>query len=227
MTPRPTCSTKGCSAPARGKNGECKRCYQRRWFSMNKGRLLAERKRIRRSVRRTDGPRVTARFDALQALSAAQVTERRGTALMWQLGLNAPHLPRDAPSVQILLDELQGPIARQHVIDTDYIRHFGGVFFGMDETYLEAVGLLLKSKEPWRPFCLFANRLMNMIQREGAEALARSDDFRLAVSYVTTARAHLWNISYMLCQRMHGPRIAEDVLGEKPSPVDELAALLS
>jgi hypothetical protein len=45
---------------------------------------------------------------AKQALSAAQATEERLTAVMTQFGLNSP-FPRDAPSVQILLDEIQHP----------------------------------------------------------------------------------------------------------------------
>jgi hypothetical protein len=162
----------------------------------------------------------------MQALSAAQVAEHRVTALMMQLGLNASDLPRDEPSIRGLLDEIQRPIEYAHLIDKELIRYWGGVFFGMDETYLEAVGLLIKSKEPWRPFCDFANRLTSALHGEGAQVLARSEELRLAANYLSRARAHLWRISYMLCQRMHGTRTADHVLGEKPSAVSELASLL-
>jgi hypothetical protein len=110
----------------------------------------------------------------MQALSAAQVAEQRVTALMTQLGLNASGLPRDEPSIRILLDDIQRPIAYELLVDAKYIRYCGGVFFGMDETYLESIGLLIKSKEPWKPFCDFANRLTSTLHREGAEARAPS-----------------------------------------------------
>ena len=104
---------------------------------------------------------------------------------------------------------------------------FGGVLFAVDETYLEAVDLLLKSREPWRPFEQFARGLMTMLHRDGAEALALSEDLRLAVKYFSTARAHFRRVSYMLCRRVHGSRIADRIFEEKPSPVNELAALLA
>jgi len=225
MEIRPTCSTKGCSAPARRRSGRCARCYWKRWYSANKMELLAERRSMRHAAGRVRGPRVSARFNAMQALSAAQVGERRVTALMTQLGLNASDLPRDEPSIRILLDEIRGPITHEQ-LDARCIRHYGGVFFGMNETYLEAIGLLIKSKEPWMPFCDFANRLTSTLHRESAQVLARSEELQLAANYLSRARAHLWRISYLLCQRMHGTRTADQVLGEKPSAVSELASLL-
>jgi hypothetical protein len=221
----PTCSTKGCFAPA-GTSGVCRRCYQRGWFSANKKKILAERRRIRR-VCRTDEPRATAMYIAKQALSAAQATEERLTAVMTQFGMNAPRLPRDAPSVRGLIDEIQYPLAYEHAIKPHIVRYFGGVLFAIDETYLEAVGLLLKSKQPWIPFDQFAHGLERMIHRDGAEALGLSDDLRLAVKYFSTARAHFRRVSYMLCRRMHGSRIADELFEERPSPVNELAALLA
>jgi hypothetical protein len=181
---------------------------------------------MRRSCR-TDGPQATAKYIAMQALSAAQATEKRLGTVMTQFGINAPSLPRDAPSVQILLDDIQYPLAYEHATDPDIVRYFGGVLFAMDETYLEAVDLLLKSREPWRPFEQFARGLMTMLHRDGAEALALSEDLRLAVKYFSTARAHFRRVSYMLCRRVHGSRIADRIFEEKPSPVNELAALLA
>jgi hypothetical protein len=162
----------------------------------------------------------------MQALSAAQVAEHRVTALMTQLGLNASSLPRDEPSIRNLLDEIHRPIAYEQLVDANYIRYCGGVLFGINETYLESIGLLIKSKEPWKPFCDFANRLTSTLHGEGAQVLARSEELQLAANYFSRARAHLWRISYMLCRRMHGTRTADHVLGEKPSAVSELASLL-
>ncbi len=223
----PTCSTKGCRDLA-GTSGVCRRCYQRAWFSSHKETILTERKRMRRGCR-TEGPRATTRYVAMQALSAAQTTEARLTAVTTQLGMNAPSLPRDAPSVQILLDEIQHPLAYEHAIKPDIVRYFGGVLFAIDETYLEAVGVLQESREPWLPFDRFAHGLTTMIDRDGAEALALSEDLRLAVKYFSTARAHFQRVSYMLCRRVHGSRIADETfqLQEKPSAVNELAALLA
>jgi hypothetical protein len=162
----------------------------------------------------------------MQALSAAQVAEERVTALMTQLGLNAPALPRDEPSIRILLEDLDRPIEYAHLINKELIRYWGGVFFGIDETYLESIGLLLKSKEPWRPFCDFADRLTRMLHKEGAEALALSQELQLATKYLLLAKSHLSHIAYLLCRRMHGHKVADDAFGGKPSAVNELYALL-
>jgi hypothetical protein len=78
METRPTCSTEGCGAPARRKSGKCARCYRQRWYLVNRVRILAERRSMRRVTHRINGPRATARFNAMQALSAAQVFLRRG-----------------------------------------------------------------------------------------------------------------------------------------------------
>jgi hypothetical protein len=200
----------------------CKPCYKAAWSYANRDRF---RKPKRRAAALT-GMRATARYISMQALSAANVAEHRVTALMHHLGLTAPMLQRDVPSVLILLKELLEPVRYEHVIQPGFIRYWGGVFFGMDETYLEAIGLLTKTEEPWRPFCDYANRLTQMLHTMGSDAMTHSEELFLAAKYLESARQNLWHVAYVLCHLRHGYKVATDVFGDAGKAVNELCALL-
>jgi hypothetical protein len=234
------CSTKKCKQPASVKD-KCGPCYQRERYLKNRTVMLArsirhdakqvaQRKRVEQhEIRKLDlltGRRVTSRFLALQALSAAKVADARTAALMTQLGLNAPTLPRDPGSMVILLNDMLQPIEYIHISSPEYIRYWGGVLFGMDEVYLDAVGVLLSDREPWRLLTHFANCLTRALHTTAAEALARSETLQLAERYFAAAKRHLWHISYVFCRRVHGRETADGVFGGKPNAVNELYALL-
>lgn len=221
MGSRPTCSIVGCGTPARGKSGLCTRCYKVAWEAANKDKRKA--RRTSHGNDRTKGALLTARKGMLIALSGVRRHDKLIAQMMHFLGMTAPIPARDIPSILILLEELVRPIELRHV-NVDYVRYWGGVLFSTDETYLELVGLLLKTKEPWKPFCDFANALTRVLTCDATERIRRSETMNAAAQYFYNARTQFWHVSYMLCRRTLGYRTAENVFGAKPGPVDEVFA---
>jgi hypothetical protein len=219
MGSRPTCSIVGCGTPARGKSGLCARCYKAAWHAANRDKGKA--RRTSHGNDREKGARLGARQGMLLALSGVRRHDRLIAQIMRFLGMNAPIPARDIPSILILLEELARPIELRHV-NVDYVRYWGGVLFSTDETYLELVGLLLKTKEPWKLFCDFANQLTRVLTCDATERIRRSEAMNAAAQYFYNARAQFWHVSYMLCHRTLGHRTAENVFGAKPNPVDEV-----
>lgn len=235
------CATPDCHAMADPSRDVCKRCHNAAYYRANpekvKTRVRAFEKKRKAELKRYQteelgrvkvraGHNTTSRYIALQALSSARIAEQRITDLMVQLGMTAPVLPRDPGSVLVLLDDMMRPVEYIHAASPDYVRYWGGVFYGLDESYLEAVGLLLEDKEPWRVFCDFANRLLQMLGTKVYEAVRRSSDLQLAAKYFIAARNHLLHAAYFLCRRLHGGNIADGVFGgKKPSAVSEIYTL--
>jgi hypothetical protein len=81
---RPTCSTKGCGAPAGKRSGRCARCYWKRWYSANRVKLLAERRSARHTASGIHGPRVSARFIAMQLLKPDRLRKCADSNLEWR-----------------------------------------------------------------------------------------------------------------------------------------------
>jgi hypothetical protein len=222
MGRRPPCSTPGCKGRGGKKSGLCKHCVDRAWYQKNKARVCAKNNKRTKKVR---GPNFTTRYAITQLQSAMATMEDRTSQIMHFLGMNAPRLPRDVSSVLILVETLMGPVEYPQVVSAAYIRYWAGVFFGVNEDYLTAVGLLLDSKEPWLLFTTFANRLTKKLAKSGGYALQHSTELVMAERYLSAACAHLWHVSYMLCRRMHGHDIAGEAFGEKPSAVKEIVAI--
>jgi hypothetical protein len=220
MGSRGHCSILGCGAPAAVK-GLCRPCYKSAWNRANKHKFT----KARRREAQKSGPRATLRYGVMRALAGVERMEERTSQIMHFLGMSAPRLPIDLNSVLLLLESLTLPVEYPRVTSPEYIRYWAGVFFSLNETYLEAVGNLLNSKEPWRPFIVFANRLTRKLHKSGATALARSAELAMAERYLSAGSAHLWYISYMLCRRLHGHDIAGEAFGEKPSAVSEIVAV--
>jgi hypothetical protein len=221
MGSRPTCSIVGCGTHAQGKSGLCKRCYNAAWDAANRDRKKARRKHNGND--RTRGARLTTHRGMLLALSLGRRNAKINAQIMSFLGMTAPQPARDIPSILILLEELARPIELRHV-NVDYVRYWGGVLFSTDETYLELVGLLLKTKEPWKLFCDFANALTRVLTCDASERVRRSETMNAAAQYFYNARSQFWHVSYMLCKRTLGYNTAEGVFGPKPGPVDEVFA---
>src|ERR1700677_2622688 len=183
------CSTAGCSAAKlHSKNPPlCLRCYMRNYNRTRDNKLWRYRQAAEEKVIETglmvSGERTTPRFMALQALSAWRGTEMRVAILMEHMGLNAPVLQRDASSIVVMLQDLESPIEYIHVTNVDYLKYWGGVFFALDEMYMQAVGILLKNSEPWRCFTEFANRVTHLLYTLGADVLEKSAGLQQAAKY--------------------------------------------
>ena len=212
------CKDSECSANAQV-SGMCRRCYQRDRDRNHKNK--------RAPKDRLSKHRMYVRIMATQALSAGQRAERLVIELMSKLGMDPVALPRDIGSVVGLLNDMLKPIDRRHVVSPEYIRYWAGVFFGVDETYLEAIALILDDREPWLFFTFFSNKLTRALLLDSAEALARSQELQLAEKHLAAARVHLWHVCYTLCRRRYGPKTAESVFGNKKSAASEVDAFLN
>jgi PAS domain-containing protein len=183
--------------------------------------------RLARSDKSTDIWHVKAL--ALQALSAAKTAELRLQEVFEHLGLDIPPLARDTASVQALYAEAGEVPTPEQLLDPVWVRFWGGAFFGVDETYLELVGLTETEDEPWRRFMSFANEVLRTALRPGGhveEAVRASDTLRLAYRYFQGGKQHLWYTGYMYCRRSFGRRIADVAFDGSHSAVEELMAIL-
>lgn len=238
MKRQKTIITCACGTVGPSLKGRCRACNRRAYYLEHKEEIERKRKRGIALVRSyvttevaTNGmdaknAGLPVKVMSLMALSAARTAERRVTELMRHLGLNAPALPTDAGSIIILIEDLLKPIQYAFAISPNYLRYWGGVFFGLDLLYLKGVGILLESKEPWKVFCDFANRLSYLLNTEGAEALKKSEDLQLAAKYFSAAKGHLWQVSYLFCRSEYNSKIATDIFGGKTRASSELYALL-
>lgn len=221
MGSRPKCSTRDCGALARTRSGKCRPCYDRDRYQNNKDLIRLQRKK----QRRLHGPSSDLRYIATRALAGVERMEERTSQIMHFLGMSSPRLPVDVNSQLLLLETLTLPVEYPRVTSPAYIRYWAGVFFGMNETYLESIGALLGTREPWRPFILFANKLTRKLHKSGATALLQSQELAMAERYLSASFSHLWYVSYMLCRRRHGQNVAGEAFGEKPSAVNEIVAV--
>lgn len=222
MGSRLACATPGCKGRARKKSRICIHCYQQNWYQKHRPRILAAHSE---RAAREGWPKRGLKYDVLQLQSAMQKVEERNSQIMHFLGMSAPRLPRDVTAVLLMVETLMKPIDYHQVVSADYIRYWAGVFFGVNDEYLRAVGLLLESKEPWRLFIDFANRLERKLVTSGGAALLRSNELAMAERYLNAASSHLWYVSYIHCLRRHGHYIAGEVFGERPSAVKEMVAV--
>jgi hypothetical protein len=218
------------------------RCYNAANYAANRESIIARTrknqskrealvrsyttKEVERHGLEKQNTHLTVRAMSLLALSAARTAEARVTELMTHLGLNAPALPRDAGSVIVLVEDLLRPTQYVLTVSPNYLRYWGGVFFGLDQLYLESVGILLENDEPWKVFCDFANRLTYSLHTEGSEALKRSEELQLAAKYLAAAKGHLWHVAYLFCRRVYNGRTADAIFGGRPTAVSELHTLL-
>jgi hypothetical protein len=199
----------GCGAPVRGKR-RCRRCYQQAWHQANKTRIRTNRKS--HGNQRARGSRATVESTLSMALSSLQRTEVIVKQLEAYLGMNAPELPRDDLSILKLFDDLTRPFNGARVSDPDYLRCWSSVFFRVDEAYVRSVGKILNSKEPWRPFCDFANRVSDALYKQRVEGLKVSEDLDFGERCFRSACRHLWSIAFRVATGpAQGRRAVEEI----------------
>jgi hypothetical protein len=146
------------------------------------------------------------------ALSSLQRTEVIVKQLEAYLGMNAPELPRDDLSILKLFDDLTRPFNGARVSDPDYLRCWSSVFFRVDEAYVRSVGKILNSKETWRPFCDFANRVSDALYKQRVEGLKVSEDLDFGERCFRSACRHLWSIAFRVATGpAQGRRAVEEI----------------
>lgn len=145
---------------------------------------------------------------ATQALTAARIAEQRLEALQDLLGLNVIPLGRTEEALHETYEaSLQEPSPRD-LLDTRWVRYWGGVLYGIDESYFELLADYLGSDEPWRTFYDFSSRVM---RARPLDEIAYSSGFRAAYVYFEAARMHLLHVSYFYCRLRLGLRAANGV----------------
>lgn len=175
--------------------------------------------RLAREDKNTDVWQVKAL--ALQALATARASETRLLGLLEHLGFDAPPLDRSTSSIQALYEEtLTAPTVTQ-LQSPEWWRFWAGVFFALDEVYLELVEKACYDDEPWKRYMDFASDTARAAKDERAVP-----ELRAAQRYFHAGARHLWYIGYMFCRRMRGRRVADIVFDGSHSAVDELMAVL-
>lgn len=157
---------------------------------------------------------------ALMALSAAHRAETRLAEVFSAMGLDVVPLHRDAPSVLALYEEVKKIPSVSEVRDPEWLKYWGGVFFSMDEVYLELVQQLTGDDEPWKVFHDFCSNVTRIVIQENEVALY------MAWNRFQAGRNHLRHVSYMHCRRRRGRRIADTVFDGAAPAVNELYSLL-
>ena len=157
---------------------------------------------------------------ALAALSTARRLEERVADMYDFLGLGLAPLRRSDSDILTLRAEVQRSYDRAALRDPGWLRYWGGVFFGIDETYFELTTYLTGDEEPWKLFLDFAARVAKDILGEDDPELYR------AYRFFDQGRQHLRNVGYLQCRHRVGVTIANKVFDGRHSAVDELFAVL-
>lgn len=157
---------------------------------------------------------------ALAALSTARRAEARLEAVYAHLGIDVVPLDRDPASVRHLYNETRQAITRNQLYSPDWLRFWSGVFFGIDDTYLELVATLTGDTQPWKTFYDFSSAVMREVYAENDSVLTS------ATHRFQMARTHLRQVCYLYCRRKTTPEVADVVFDGRASAVDELWALL-
>jgi len=197
-------------------NGQLVPCFmQRQKLIFRKSEVMALR------AARAEGINLYQTYSiALAGLSTARRAEDRVSYLMSMMGLEAPILPRDRSSVESLRSELEKEIDVGDVKKPEFLKNWGGIFFSIDEVYLELMAHVTGDPEPWRPFHNFGVKILR--------AIIYADDLNVyrASAYFRAARDHLNYVCYLHCRQMYGRKIANTLFTRKTPAVDEIYALL-
>jgi hypothetical protein len=197
-------------------NGQLVPCFARRQkLIFRKSEVMALR------AARAEGINLYQTYSiALAALSTARRVEAQLGELLSMMGLDSPILPRDRSSVESLRSELEKEVDDSDIRHPDFLKTWGGIFFAIDETYLELVAHITGDPDPWRAFHNFGVRIMKAIIR------TNDVDMYRAAAYFRAARDHLGHVCYLHCRQMYGRKIANTLFTRKTPAVDEIYALL-
>jgi len=163
----------------------------------------------------------TLKAQVLAALSTARRCEERLSEVYDRLGFDIDPLDRTESAVLSLYREVQHEPALSDVRFPGWLRRWRGVFFSIDEHYLELVEHLTGNKEPWAPYLRFANAVARLIHEEQEDALT------FAARPFFSSLEHLTHVSYMYCRHRHGVSIANVVFDGRKTAVEELLAILT
>jgi len=140
---------------------------------------------------------------ATRALAVAQRQEQQLEEVRALLGLRHRNLGCEEEEIVSLFVQAQDANETEH--SPEEAREWASVFFGITEEYLRLVARHTATSEPWKPFLLLGEKLVE----EGHAAL------------VEAARRHLRQVAYFYLRNQEGQRVAHAKFPHVEGGIDE------
>ncbi len=144
---------------------------------------------------------------AEQAWAMARVAEKKLEGLMNLLGLDTPGLAMHEESVCALYLEAEHDL-KQPIRGMHRINYWADVFFSLCDVYLDRVGEVMDTKEPWRRFLDLSAHL---VRCEELQLVGRDSGDEQAYARLRVARQRLRESVFTFILRREGARAAKEV----------------
>jgi excisionase family DNA binding protein len=156
---------------------------------------------------------------ASKALASARRAESALEKLSTVLGIDIPKLPTERDEVISLVERIKHALQQNlphHATEKDVLE-WARVFYGVTEEYLELVGFVTGSQEPWRYFILLAQEFAEQTPVD----LRFKQDLARVYAYMEAARRHLRNAAYFHARAKGGRRFADKFFPDASIDVHE------
>jgi len=161
---------------------------------------------------------------AMQAYVTARANARRVDDLYYLLGFDTPTLGTTEEEVVSLYVRAQDAIECTETMPAETVHEWAGIFYAIDEPYLELVQLHTASDEPWGAFTELANAFFS---RMPTDSFSTNPPLKSAYAYLSIARTNLRTVSYYFCRHRFGMAIASKVFRNDASdPLEGIVRLM-
>lgn len=161
---------------------------------------------------------------AMQAYVASRSNARRVDDLYYLLGFDSPVLGTSEEEVVALYIRAQEAGTQSRDLPAESVHRWAGIFYSVDESYLELVSQHTGSDEPWKVFVDLANTFLSEMP---TDSFSTNPPLKSAYAYLSMARTNLRTTSYHFCRHRFGIATAGKVFRNDASdPIEDLVRLM-
>lgn len=160
---------------------------------------------------------------SMQAYVTSKSNERRLDELYYLLGFDKPTLGTTEEEVIALHIRAQETIHITEYLEGKSVHEWAGVFYAIDEAYLNLVKIHTSSEEPWTTYLDLANK---MIETMPTHLFATNQPLKSAYAYLATSRDNLRSAAYFSCRTAVGMRKANKAFNHADDPIEDVIHLL-
>jgi hypothetical protein len=161
---------------------------------------------------------------AMQAYVTARANSRRVDDLYYLLGFDSPVLGTTEEEVIALYIRAQEAGACTRDLPAESVHEWAGIFYAVDEAYLELVLRHTGSDEPWKVFVDLANTFLSEMP---TDSFSTNPPLKSAYAYLSIARTNLRTASYYFCRHRFGIATAGKVFrNDAADPIEGIVRLM-
>lgn len=160
---------------------------------------------------------------AMQAYVTAKSNDRRLDDLYHLLGFRRPKLGTTESEVIALFIRTQDTVNDMEPEDAELVHEWAGIFYSVDEAYLNLVHLHTGIEEPWVVFLNLANAFVNQMP---AHSFSVNPPLKSAYAYLAMSRDVLRSASYYYCRVRVGAKRANEAFRHVDDPIEDVIRLL-